>query len=542
MKRLVAVGGIALSLLAWSGPMSARQSAQPAKPDMSSITEPSIRGHMEFLASDAMNGRGSGTRDEWLAATYIASNLRRWGIEPLGDDGGYVQAVEVARSEATAPPVLLLGSTKLTHGKEMLVQVMGSPHLAGPLVKFKAGMAVPAGSVVLMPEDWVASPAASGRGTGTSASGNAGTAAGAGARSAGANAGGGRAGAPPASGAASATVAGGRALPEPPPDVPEGAIAMLTIETAPIRLRWDVTGARMPTIAQRLADIETQTASAAAPSSTSASVLAPAPTRIVLSKDAYAQVKAMIEGQTLTFDCALKQNYTWNAIGQLKGSDPAQSGEVILLTAHLDHLGNHATAATPAGTDTIYNGADDDASGTTAVLELAEALSRSPRSKRTVMFAWFGSEEVGGYGAKNFLDHPPVPLDHIIANLEFEMIARRDEKVPEHTLWLTGWERSNLGPELAKQGAKLVADPHPEQNFFARSDNIQLAKKGVVAQTVSSFGLHKDYHQVTDELKLVDFPQMTDAIQSMFAPVIYLLNSTFKPEWNPGGQPKLSPR
>jgi Zn-dependent M28 family amino/carboxypeptidase len=171
------------------------------------------------------------------------------------------------------------------------------------------------------------------------------------------------------------------------------------------------------------------------------------------------------------------------------------------------------------------------------VLELAEALARSPRSKRTVMFAWFGSEETGGAGARNFLDHPPVPLDHITANLEFEMIARRDEMVPPHTLWLTGYERSNLGPELAKQGAKIVADPHPDEHFFQRSDNIQLACKGVVAQTVSSFGLHKDYHHVTDELKTVDFPQMTDAIQSMFAPVLYLLNSTFKPDWLPGQKP-----
>jgi Zn-dependent M28 family amino/carboxypeptidase len=154
-----------------------------------------------------------------------------------------------------------------------------------------------------------------------------------------------------------------------------------------------------------------------------------------------------------------------------------------------------------------------------------------------VVFAWFGSEESDGAGARNFLEHPPVPLTQITTNLEFEMIARRDEMVPPHTLWLTGWERSNLGPELARQGAKLVADPHPEQNFFSRSDNIQLARCGVVAQTVSSFGLHKDYHRPSDELKTVDFPQMTDAIQSMFAPVLYLLNSTFKPAWLPTMQP-----
>ena len=75
------------------------------------------------------------------------------------------------------------------------------------------------------------------------------------------------------------------------------------------------------------------------------------------------------------------------------------------------------------------------------------------------MFAWFGSEETGGFGARNFLDHPPVPLDRIVANLEFEMIGRPDEKVAPHTLWLTGYERSNLGPELARRGARIVGDP-----------------------------------------------------------------------------------
>lgn len=86
--------------------------------------------------------------------------------------------------------------------------------------------------------------------------------------------------------------------------------------------------------------------------------------------------------------------------------------------------------------------------------------------------------------------------------------------------------------------ARLVADPHPEQNFFARSDNIQLARAGVVAQTVSSFGLHKAYHRPSDDLAHIDFPHMTESIQSMLAPVQWLANSRFKPVWLPGMQPR----
>lgn len=226
---------------------------------------------------------------------------------------------------------------------------------------------------------------------------------------------------------------------------------------------------------------------------------------------------------------------TWNAVAILRGS--AQPNEVILLTAHLDHLGIGPANATG---DTIYNGADDDASGTTAVLTLAHILATGPRPRRTIVFALFGSEELGGYGNRAFLQHPPIPLTSIVTNLEFEMIGRPDPAVPPGTLWLTGFERSNLGPQLAKHGARLVQDPHPKENFFQRSDNYALAQKGIIAHTVSSFNLHKDYHQPSDELSTIDFPNMTSAIASMVAPIRWLADSSFKPEWNPGGSPEAS--
>lgn len=225
---------------------------------------------------------------------------------------------------------------------------------------------------------------------------------------------------------------------------------------------------------------------------------------------------------------------TWNAVGVLKGSDPKLAGEAVLLSAHLDHLGTDERLQG----DRIFNGADDDASGVTAVLELARALGvGAARPRRTVYFVCFGSEETGGAGAAWFLDHPPIPLERMVANLEFEMIGRPDKAVPKGTLWLTGWERSDLGPELARQGARLVGDPHPEQNFFARSDNIALARRGVVAQTVSSFGLHPQYHRPDDDLAHLDVPHMTEAIGSMVKPVRWLANGDFQPRWNPGKKP-----
>jgi Peptidase family M28 len=223
---------------------------------------------------------------------------------------------------------------------------------------------------------------------------------------------------------------------------------------------------------------------------------------------------------------------TWNAIGILRGSDPGD--EVVLLTAHLDHLG---IGPPNAAGDTIYNGADDDASGTAAVLALAHAFAAGPRLRRTVVFALFGSEEIGGFGNAAFVAHPPVPLASIVADLEFEMIGRPDPAIPSDSLWLTGFDRSNLGSELAKHGAPLLPDPHPKENFFGRSDNIALARQGIVAQTVSSFGLHKDYHQPSDELATIDFNHLTRAIDSMIEPIRWLANTTWRPAWNPGGRP-----
>jgi Zn-dependent M28 family amino/carboxypeptidase len=305
-----------------------------------------------------------------------------------------------------------------------------------------------------------------------------------------------------------------------------GAAAVLSIETPQTSWRQDGAPRRLPTAGARIVGV-----TAAVPSR---------PSRIILDKATYAEIAALAAGTPVMIDADVNKGQiskTWNAVGRIPGSDPASSSEVILLSAHLDHVGNRAARDGATTADTIYNGADDDASGSVAVLELAHALARGPRPKRTIVFAFFGSEEAGGYGSRYFADLPVVPLAQIVANLQFEMIGRPDAAVPPGTLWLTGYERSTLGPALARQGARLVQDPHPEQNFFTRSYNIQFARRGVVAHTVSSFGLHKEYHQASDEMRLIDFAHMTNAIRSMLAPIVWLADSGFRPEWLPGKKP-----
>jgi aminopeptidase YwaD len=227
-----------------------------------------------------------------------------------------------------------------------------------------------------------------------------------------------------------------------------------------------------------------------------------------------------------------KPRQTFNAIGYLEGSDPKAG--TLLLTAHLDHLGVGA----PVDGDAIYNGANDDAAGTTAVLELAHALAAGPQLKRSMLFVCYGSEETGELGSTYFGSHPPVPLKSLVANLEFEMIGNQDPKMPKGVLLLTGWERSNLGPMLKAHGALLGPDPYPEEHFFERSDNYALALQGVVAHTAAGWGTPPTYHQPSDDLAHLDLPFMTAAIQSLVEPVRWLANSDFKPEWVAGGEPK----
>ncbi|MBS1850017.1 MAG: M20/M25/M40 family metallo-hydrolase [Acidobacteria bacterium] len=254
-----------------------------------------------------------------------------------------------------------------------------------------------------------------------------------------------------------------------------------------------------------------------------------------LSEEAMARAQQAADGTQVSLEAPSRQEpaYTWNAVGIIPGADPTLKQQAILFSAHLDHVG----IGQPVNGDAIYNGADDDASGVTAVLEIARVLGQSSKPRRTVIFAFFGSEENGGMGATYFREHPPVPLPNIVANLEFEMLGRPDPKVPANTLWLTGWERSNLGATLAQHGARLVQDPRPDQDFFARSDNYVLAKKGVVAHTISSFGLHAQYHQPSDDLEHINFPHMNSAIGSLLGPVRWLVNSGFTPQWKDGGRP-----
>ena len=213
--------------------------------------------------------------------------------------------------------------------------------------------------------------------------------------------------------------------------------------------------------------------------------------------------------------------------------------EAIVVGAHFDHVG----IRDPVDGDSIYNGADDDASGVVAVLEVARAMASGAPPRRTVVFALFTGEEVGGLGSGWYLDHPAVPLENTVAQLQVEMIGRPDSLAGgSGRLWATGYERSTVGEFLAAEGISVVPDPYPGQNFFFRSDNVAFAYRGVPAHTLSSYNLHDDYHRPSDEVDAVDFEHMTAAVETVILAVRALADAPEAPRWNEGGRPERGGR
>jgi Zn-dependent M28 family amino/carboxypeptidase len=222
-----------------------------------------------------------------------------------------------------------------------------------------------------------------------------------------------------------------------------------------------------------------------------------------------------------------------NVVGMVRGADPALRDQAVLIDAHYDHLG----IGRPVNDDSIYTGADDDGSGVVAVLGAARAIAAGPPPKRTVVFLATTGEELGLLGTRWYLEHPVVPLEHTVANLEIEMIGRPDSLAGGSGKgWLTGFERTTMGPTLAAAGIPIVADPRPAQQFFLRSDNIAFARRGIPAQTLSSYGMHADYHTPADEVSRIDGKHLATMVQAA-ARAARLLADGAVPTWNPGGRP-----
>ena len=202
----------------------------------------------------------------------------------------------------------------------------------------------------------------------------------------------------------------------------------------------------------------------------------------------------------------------FNVIGVLEGK--SKKDEFVVISAHYDHLG-----VKKEGTgDLIYNGADDDASGTTAVLTLAQYFKELGTNERTLIFVAFTAEEMGLLGSRHF--GQDVNASQFIAGINIEMIGKHSSYGP-NTAWLTGFDRSDFGTiiqrNLVGTSYTVYPDPYPTQRLFFRSDNASLAQLGIPSHTFSTVPIDTDahYHQVTDEAATLDMEIITQTIRAI---------------------------
>lgn len=233
-----------------------------------------------------------------------------------------------------------------------------------------------------------------------------------------------------------------------------------------------------------------------------------------------------------------------NVIGILRGSDAALKNTCVLLTAHYDHIGTAETAgrmamAKPREGDQIYNGANDDGSGTVSVIEIAKALAKLNRHpRRSLVFMTFFGEERGELGSKYYGRHPVFPISKTVADINLEQVGRTDstEGKQVNTASLTGFDYSGVTEYLEaagrELGVKVYKDQQASDAYFTRSDNDALAQLGVPAHTLTVAFDFPDYHAVGDEWQKIDYGNMARVDRMVALGLVHIANSAKAPEWN----------
>ena len=232
-----------------------------------------------------------------------------------------------------------------------------------------------------------------------------------------------------------------------------------------------------------------------------------------------------------------------NVIGLLRGSDPVLKNTYILVTAHYDHLG----MAADGSPNRIYNGANDDGSGTVSVIELASALATlQPRPKRSLVFLTFFGEEEGTLGSLYYAKHPIFPIEKTIGDVNLEQVGRTDalDGIKLAQVTFTGFDYSTLPRAFqaagAQTGVRIVSDASDGESFFARSDNAPLADQGIPAHTLAVAFEFPDYHRVSDKWQKIDYGNMAKVDRMIALGLILLAQNPEPPKWNEKN-PKTAP-
>jgi hypothetical protein len=225
-----------------------------------------------------------------------------------------------------------------------------------------------------------------------------------------------------------------------------------------------------------------------------------------------------------------------NVIGVLRGSDPILRNTYVMVTAHYDHLGMNPNAPGP---DKIYNGANDDGSGTVSVMEIAAALSQMKKKpKRSIIFMTVFGEEKGLLGSRYYGRHPIFAIEKTVADVNLEQIGRTDDSEGPQvgTCAMTGFDFSDIGETFKAAGdlvgIRVFKHPTNSDAYFGRSDNQALADQGVPAHTLSVAYEYPDYHRVGDHWDKIDYDNMAKVDRMVLVGLLMIANNAVEPKWN----------
>lgn len=231
-----------------------------------------------------------------------------------------------------------------------------------------------------------------------------------------------------------------------------------------------------------------------------------------------------------------------NVIGVLRGSDPVLRDTYVLVTAHYDHVGIQKTSSG----EQIHNGANDDASGTVSVIELAKAFAgMKERPKRSIVFMTFFGEEMGLVGSRYYGAHPIFPIAKTVAGINIEQVGRTDDTEGEQvaSVGVTGFDFSEVGAIIQRAGEQsgIKAWKHPvnSDKYFGASDNQALADQGIPAHTISVAYGFPDYHKPTDTSDKVDYENMAKVNRAVALAIAMIANNSQAPKWD-AGNPKAA--
>ena len=554
-RRPLALCSAAVALLLAGLPAMAASGAPWA------IKSEDLRDWLSYVASDDLQGRAVFSAGLGLAASYIGDHLRDWGVTPGGDHGSYLQTVRVLGVKATSRSTVTVqvGGDSRTFSDGDAVVLQRNPgakrRFTIDRVEFVGyGLDLPATAPVALRDRNLQDAAVVWLG---------------------------------ADGPSQVDTQKYRLL-----------LAQRNRNLADERRAAASIGPELPSLGRRGADGQPAGDSAQTSGRGRAGTGAPAadfttverldktPAPTIRAKDAFLEYlfsrspvrydelkrKAAareplpafrLDSVKLTFNVdvdyqVVRTQLTHNVVGIVEGSDPALKNTYVAFGAHYDHVGyaegdltsgdsgqrrgrlpGRVTAG--ATDDRIWNGADDDGSGTVGMMALARAFAGGPRPKRSLLFVWHAGEEAGRYGSLYFVDYPTVPIDRILAQLNIDMIGRnRDDNAAEaNTVYLVGSDRISSEVHDISRAADLglakpltldyaFNDPSDSESLYTRSDHYSYASRGIPVIFFTT-GLHPDYHANTDDVSKIQFDKMTRIVDLIYETGLRLANLDHMP-------------